>query len=130
MKTPPKFLDLLLDETRAYAVLSTISANGTPQATPIWFNIDGETFLINSAIGRLKDLNMRSRPQVALVILDPKNPYRYLQVRGKVTEITEEGAVEHIHALAMKYTGHRFSLTAGQVRIRYRITPTHIAGKD
>jgi PPOX class probable F420-dependent enzyme len=122
-------MDLIKDETRAFAVLATLSANGIPQATPIWFNTDGDTFVINSAVGRLKDLNMRARPPVALAILDPKNPYRYLQVRGKVTEITVEGADEHIHTLSMKYTGHRYSIPQGEVRVSYRITPTRIAGQ-
>ena len=66
-------------------------ADGTPQLTPLWFNSDGEYILINSAKGRIKDKNMRARPAVAVVIQDPKDQNRYIQIRGRVVEITEEG---------------------------------------
>lgn len=121
MRIPASHLDLLQDETRAIATLATIMPDGSPQVTPVWFSFDGENVWINSAKGRLKDRNMRARPQVALCILAPQNPYRYLQIRGRVAEITEEGAVEHIHQLAHKYMGRDWEIPAGEVRVRYRI---------
>ena len=78
-EVPENFLDLLADETRAFAYLATVMKDGSPQVTPVWFNTDGEYILVNSAKGRVKDRNMRKRPQVALAIADPKNPYRYMQ---------------------------------------------------
>ena len=85
---PDSHQDLLTDETGAYAFLSTLMADGSPQLTPLWFNTEGEYILINSAKGRIKDINMRARPQVALLITDPKDPfYRYLQIRGRVVDI-------------------------------------------
>jgi len=120
---PESHSDLIGDESPAYAYLATIMQDGTPQLTPVWFNTDGEYILINSAKGRVKDKNMRSRPQVALVIHDPKNPYRYIQVRGKIAEISGEGARQHINDLALKYTGKAgFSLKdPNEVRLIYKL---------
>lgn len=125
---PPAYLDLL--ETRAFANLATIMDDGTPQVTPVWFDVEGDYVRINSAQGRVKDRNMRARPFVAMTILDPKNPYRYLQVRGPVVEITTQGADDHIDALAKKYTGaNRYGNRRPQeVRVTYKIKPEHIQG--
>ena len=124
MKTiDPSLLDLIRDETKAYAFLGTIMPDGSPQVTPVWFNSDGEHILINSAKGRVKDRNMRVRPAVAMTIMDMENPYRYLQVRGQVVEITEEGAEEHINVLSAKYFGRPFSLPQGEIRVIYKIKP-------
>ena len=122
---PSQFHDLLADETRAFAFLATLMKDGSPQITPIWFTTDGTHILINSASGRVKDRNIRRNPQVALVIADPKDPYRYLQIRGRVVEITTEGADAHIDALAGKYTGiHQYQgRRAGEQRVTYKILP-------
>jgi PPOX class probable F420-dependent enzyme len=120
---PDNFHDLLKDETRAFLFLGTLMKNGSPQVTPIWFNTDGEYILINSAKGRVKDRNMRARPQVALCIADPKNPYRYLQIQGRIVEITEQGADDHIDALMFKYHGKtKYPYKKpGEVRVRYKV---------
>lgn len=102
---PSTHLDLLTDEKRAFVYLATLMADGSPQVTPVWFNTDGEYILVNSAKGRVKDRNMRARSAVALCIADPANPYRYLQIHGKVIEFTTEGADAHIDVLAFKYQG-------------------------
>jgi PPOX class probable F420-dependent enzyme len=120
---PNSHQDLLKDETRAFVFLATLMADGTPQVTPVWFNTDGKYILINTAEGRVKDRNMRKRPHVALVIADPDNDYRYIQVRGKVVEFTTQGADAHIDALSNKYTGnpqyqHR---RPGEKRVKYKI---------
>jgi PPOX class probable F420-dependent enzyme len=96
MKIPESHRDLLRDDIRAFVYLATQMADGSPQVTPVWFNTTGEYILVNSAKGRVKDKNMRRHPMVALCIQDPANPYRYVQVRGKVVEITEEDADAHI----------------------------------
>ena len=125
---PESHLDLIGDKSTAYAYLATIMQDGTPQLTPVWFNTDGEYILINSAKGRVKDKNMRSRPQVALVIHDPKNPFRYIQVRGKIAEIGGEGARQHINNLALKYTGKAgFTLKdPDEVRLIYKLLPEKV----
>lgn len=125
---PEKLQDLLNDEVKAYAFLSTIMPDGTPQVTPVWFNKSDTHILINSAAGRVKDRNMRSRPNVALCITDPSNPYRYLQVRGEVEEITTEGADAHIDALAFKYTGNEKYQwrNSSEQRVTYKIKPVKV----
>lgn len=125
---PSSHEDLLADDTRAIGFLATIMSDGSAQVTPVWFNADGEYILINSAIGRVKDRNMRARPKVALAISDPDNPYRYLQVRGEVVEITEVGGEDHIHTLAGKYLGDpKFNdLKPSDIRVTYKISPSSI----
>ncbi|MCB2178883.1 PPOX class F420-dependent oxidoreductase [bacterium] len=122
-QVPESMADLLKDETKAMAFLATLMPDGSPQVTPLWFNTDGEYILINSAKGRVKDENMRARPEVALVIMDTNEPYRYLQIRGEVVEITEENADAHIHALSQKYHGRPYTIPEGQVRVTYKIRP-------
>jgi len=125
---PDSFKDLLADKIRAFAYLATLMSDGSPQVTPVWFNTDGTYILINSAAGRAKDRNMRACPQVALVIADPKNPYRYIQIRGQVVEITREGADAHIDALAGKYTGtpKYGNRRPDEERITYKIMPNKV----
>jgi PPOX class probable F420-dependent enzyme len=124
---PEKYRDLVSDDTRAFAFLATLMPDGSPQVTPVWFNVEGELILINSAKGRVKDLNMRARPHVALAIIDMKNPYRYLQVRGRVVEFTEEGAAAHFDKLYRKYTEREQAPPRpGEVRVIYKIYPDKV----
>jgi PPOX class probable F420-dependent enzyme len=120
--------DLLTDEKKAFVYLATSMSDGAPQVTPIWFNTDGEYILINSAAGRIKDRNMRARPAVAMCIADPDDPYRYVQIQGKVVEYTTDGADAHIDALAYKYLGKEKypNKNPGQQRVTYKIQPLKI----
>lgn len=122
---PRGFMDLFEKTTIAH--LATAMPDGSPQVSPVWVSYDGQHVLVNSAKGRLKDRNMRARPSVALSILDPENPYRYLSVRGRVVEVTEEGAVDHIHQMAKKYMGvDRYPYLGEDVRVIYKIEPLHV----
>ena len=125
---PETHRDLLNDDKKAFLYLATIMKDGSPQVTPVWFNTDGTHILINSAEGRLKDKNMRARPMVAVVIADPDNPYRYLQIRGKIVEVTLVGAEEHIDALAFKYKGVPTypNRREGEKRVTYKILPDKV----
>lgn len=119
---PAGFKDLL--ETTTIATLATVMPDGGPQATPVWFGFNGTHIEINSAKGRAKDKNMRRDPRVALSIVDPANPYRYLEVRGRVVEITEKGADDNIDALAQRYLNKKYPYRVeGEVRVIYRIAP-------
>lgn len=120
-----RYGDLLHDDRKALANLGTVMPDGSPQVTPVWFDYDGKIFRVNSAKGRVKDRNMRRNPHVALSIVDPENPYRYLEVRGRVVEITEAGGDEHIDQLAKKYLGKdRYPYRrTGEVRVTYKIVP-------
>lgn len=123
---PIEYLDLLKDETKAYLFLATTMADGSPQVTPIWFSADEKYILINTNEGRTKDKNMKARPKVAMVIQDPLDPYRYIQIRGEVAEYTTQGADEHISALAMIYNGKPWKYREGQKRIIFKIKPIKI----
>jgi PPOX class probable F420-dependent enzyme len=125
-RLPEDFLDLF--QKRALAHLATILPDGSPHVTPVWVDYDGEHVLVNSAAGRQKDLNMEQRPQVALDIVDPDNIYRYLGLRGRVVEITEEGADAHIDKLSYKYTGEKTyaGRTPDETRRIYKIAPEHV----
>jgi PPOX class probable F420-dependent enzyme len=125
---PDSHKDLLTDETGAFAYLSTLMVDGSPQLTPLWFNTEEEYILINSAKGRIKDINMRSRPRVVLLIADPKDPfYRFLQIRGRVVDIKEEGADEHINSLSLKYDHKPWQPVPQQVRVTYKILPEKVS---
>ena len=120
---PDKFRDLFTK--RAFASLGTLMPDGSPQVTPVWCDLEGDRVVVNSARGRQKDKNIRRDPRVALAIIDPENPYRYLEIRGRVVEITEQGADAHIDKMAKKYLGvdkypYRQS---GEVRVMYKIQP-------
>ena len=103
--------------------------DGSPQLTPIWFNTDGTYILINSASGRVKDKNMRRDQRIAMVIIDPNDSYRYIQIRGRIVEITTQGAREHIDQLSKKYTGRDkyASGSPGEIRVTYKILPLRIS---
>ena len=125
---PTEFRDLL--EKKALAHLATVMADGSPQVNPVWFDHDGTHLRVNSAKGRWKDKNMRARPKVALEIVDPENPFRYVQVRGRVVEVTEEGGDDHIDGLTKKYLGQdRYPLRKpGEVRVIYKIAVDRVSG--
>lgn len=124
---PAGFRDL--GTKKAFAHLATVMPDGSPQVSPVWFDVSGPFIRINSAKGRLKDKDMRRDRRVALSIIDPDNPYRHLAIRGKVVEITEQGADAHIDALAKKYMGvDRYpNRKPGEVRVIYMIEPLHVA---
>ena len=121
---PESHRDLLSDDLRAFAFLSTVMPDGTPQVTPVWSDTEGEFIRVNSARGRVKDRNMTERPQVSLAIVDPTRMYRYIQIRGMVESISEQGAREHIDKLARKYRGTpTYEWYRGEKRVIYRIRP-------
>src|SRR5579862_7681902 len=120
---PEKYRDLF--NKKAFASLATVMPDGNPQVTPVWCDFDGKHVLVNSAKGRVKDRNMRREPRVSLALIDPDNPYRYLQLQGRVVEITEDGAAAHIDRMAKKYMGvdkYPYS-QPGEVRALYKIEP-------
>jgi PPOX class probable F420-dependent enzyme len=122
---PETHLDLLTDEKRAFLFLATLMEDGTPQVTPVWFDTADGMIRVNTARGRVKDHNMKARPKVAMAIMDPADSYRYVQLRGTVVAVTEEGAREHIDRLAKKYLGQeRYPWSQpDEVRVMYTIRP-------
>ena len=121
---PEPFLDLL-QQKKAFAHLATVMPDGSPQVTPVWFDYTGGCIRVNTAKGRVKARNLKEGAPVALSIMDPDNPYRYIQIRGRVRRVTEAGAGEHIDSLAKKYLGkdkYPFA-QPGEVRVMYEIEP-------
>ena len=126
---PDQYVDLLTQK-KAFAGLATVMPDGSPQVTPVWFDYTNGLIRENTAKGRVKQRNMQQGSPVALSIMDPDNPYRYIQVRGKVSRMTEQGANAHIDSLAKKYLDkdkYPFA-QPGEVRVLYEITPEHAHG--
>jgi PPOX class probable F420-dependent enzyme len=123
---PQKYLDLF--DKKAFGHLATIMPDGSPQVTPVWVDYDGKCVRFNSARGRVKDKNVRRNAQVAISMQDPDNPYRYLEIRGRVVEITETGADEHANKLSQKYTGKPVytKRSPAEVRVLYKVEPQKV----
>jgi len=127
---PIEYLDLLL-EKRAFAHLATVMPDGSPQNTPVWFDyVDGK-IRVNSALGRTKVRNMPLGAKVALSIMDPDDPDRYVQLRGTVTRVRQDDvAAAHIDQLAFKYMGLDKNpyAKAEDVRVMFEITVFSVQG--
>jgi PPOX class probable F420-dependent enzyme len=123
-----RYRDIL--DKKAFAHVATVGRDGTPQVTPVWVDFDGTHVRFNTARGRVKDRNLTSNPKIALTVQDPDNPYRYVQIRGRVTEMTEQGADAHIDALARKYIGQdRYPWRRpGEVRVMVKVVPERVQG--
>lgn len=123
---PDSHLDLF--KKKAFAHLATLMPSGQPQVTPVWIDYDGQHIVFNTAEGRQKDKNLQRDGRLALSIIDPDNPYRYLEVRGRVADRTREGADAHIDAMAKKYLGQdKYPYRQpGEVRVIYRVKPEHV----
>jgi len=126
---PDNYLDLV-QQKKAFANLATTMADGSPQVTPVWFDYTDGAIRVNTAKGRVKSRTLRPGAPVALAIMDPDNPYRYIQIRGRVRRSTEQGADAHIDSLAKKYLGkdsYPFR-QPGEVRMMYEIEPVSVSG--
>ena len=113
------------------AQLVTLMPDGSPQISPGWVDTDGTDILINTALGRLKSNNMAKDARVAVSVYDPENSYtRVVNVRGRVTSISEEGADAHIDSLAKKYMGVDSypNKSPDETRVIVRISPERISG--
>ena len=98
---PETYLDLF--QKKSFGAFTTLMPDGSPQTTPVWVDYQDGDIWVNSALGRQKDKNVRRDPRVAVTIIDADNPYRYVEIRGTVKEITQSGADPHINAMAKKY---------------------------
>lgn len=124
-----KFLDLFTAK-KAFAHIATVMPDGSPQVTPVWIDYRNGHIVFNTPRGRVKDKNLKEGAKIALSVLDPDNPYRYAQVRGVVSKVTEQGANEHIDSLAKKYMGvdkYPFH-SEKEKRVIYEIDATSVQG--
>jgi PPOX class probable F420-dependent enzyme len=128
MSTIPEPWKALLKQP-VFVHLTTLMPDGSPQTSPVWVDLEGEDIVINSAQGRVKDKNIRRDPRVSFSVTAPDDPYKSLQVRGRVVDITTQGADAHIDAMAKKYMGkdkYPFK-QPGEVRVKYRIVTDKVS---
>jgi PPOX class probable F420-dependent enzyme len=134
---PASHRDLV--ECPTVAALTTVMADGHPQTSVVWCDFDGECLRVNTMRGFAKERNMRRNRRVTLLCFDPRQPLRYLEVRGTVVEMTQAGAAEHLDHLASSYAGRtvryfgdaipaRFAAT--EVPVLCRIRPSHVVALD
>ena len=122
---PPEALKLIEDTNLAHFV--TLMKDGSPQVTPVWVDFADGYVRINTAKGRQKPLNLDRDRRVALSIVDHTSPYHYVAIRGRVVEVTEEGAWEHICALSQKYRNDpNYPKRPGEQRLTVKIEPLHV----
>jgi PPOX class probable F420-dependent enzyme len=136
-EVPAAFADLA--ECPPVAALTTLSADGAPQTSPVWCDADGRDLRVTTLRGFAKARNMVRDPRVTLLCYDPRRPLRYLEVRGRVIEMTEAGAAAHLDALASKYVGRPLHYFGDVIPLRFaesevpllcRIRPTHVVAVD
>ena len=133
---PPDFLDLA--NAPPVPALTTLMPDGRPQTTVVWCDFDGACVRVNTMRGFRKEKNMRLNPRVTLLCYDPRQPLRYLEVRGTVVEMTEDGALAHLDALGLRYTGLTpyfggcvpAELAASETPVLCRIRPTCVVALD
>ena len=128
-----------LAECPPVAALTTLSRAGDPQTSVVWCDFDGECVRVNTMRGFAKERNMRRDPRVTLLCFDPGAPLRYLEIRGRVVEMTEVGAGRHLDELASKYAGRQIRYFGECIPLRFaeteipvlcRIRPTHVVALD
>ncbi len=127
---PESHLDLL--DGPIIAALATLMPDGSIQVTPVWCSYDGTHVIVNATADRQKHKNMVARPNVTLMMFDPVNQFRYLEIRGVVEEITAEGGGESMNELSLLYTGKpkRYGIEAPTrdvlERLLYKFRPMHV----
>jgi PPOX class probable F420-dependent enzyme len=136
-KIPASHRDLV--ECPAVAALTTVSPDGYPHTSVVWCDFDDGCIRVNTMRGFVKHRNMCRNARVTLLCYDPREPLRYLEVRGRVIDSTESGAGEHLDALASKYAGRQTRFFGGCVPARFaeteipvifRIQPIHVVAVD
>jgi PPOX class probable F420-dependent enzyme len=120
MKLTEPLLELLRQPSTCY--LATLMPDGSPQLTQTWVDTDGEHVIINTVQGFQKVRNVERDSRVALTVADSADPTRYLQVRGRVVDVTTEGAADHIEQLAQKYLGGPYPWYGGRDQVRIILT--------
>ncbi|MDQ1646471.1 MAG: hypothetical protein QOJ50_2655 [Cryptosporangiaceae bacterium] len=120
MNLPDDLLALLGQPSTCY--LATVMPDGSPHLTQTWVDTDGQHVLINSVDGHQKVRNIRRDPRVAVTVADPGQPARYFWIRGKVLDVTTDGAVDHIEKLSQRYLGGPYPWFGGRDQVRVLLT--------
>ena len=117
----------LLDD-KTVVTVATVDPGGSPQASPVWATRDGDDILMSTLVGRRKERNLRQNPRVSVVIVNPQNPYEYVEVRG-TAKLESDGARDLIETLSQKYTGGPYTNDGpGDERVTVRVTPERVTG--
>ena len=117
-----------------HGVLSTMMPDGQPQSSIVWTDYDGAYIYINTTLERQKGRNMCSNPKVALLVIDPDNDSRWIEIRGNVVEISRDGAEDHADKLTQQYTGKQrfygdiypFEQKQKETRVIFKIEPARV----
>jgi PPOX class probable F420-dependent enzyme len=117
---PPSHRALL--DCPPVAALTTIGRDGYPQTSVVWCDYDGECVRVNTMRGFAKERNMRRDPRVTILCYDPRDPLRYLEVRGTVIDMSEDGAARHLDRLASRYAGRPVRYFGEVIAARYAET--------
>ena len=128
-EVPENLADLL--DTKGFAHLATLGLDGAPHTSPVWYDWDGEYVLVSHTKERQKYRNVKNDSRVALSILDPENPYRYLEIRGVVEEVVDDPDKTLIHKLAKKYRDlDEYPYDGpGDNRVIFKIKPQKVPGR-
>jgi PPOX class probable F420-dependent enzyme len=134
---PSSHLDLA--DCPPVAALTTLGPDGAPQTSAVWCDLDGDCLRVNTMRGFAKERNMRRDARVALLCYDPRRPLRFLEIRGSVISMTEEGAREHLDAIASRHAGRSVryfgdvipaDFAATEHPVLCRIRPSHVTVLD
>ena len=134
---PPAFLDLV--ECPRVAALTTLMPDGSPQTSVVWCDREGDVVRVNTMRGFAKERNMRRDPRVTLLCYEPREPLRSIEIRGLVESMTQDGALDHLDAIASKYMGRRVRyfgdcvpavLASTEVPVLCRIRPVRVVTLD
>jgi len=134
---PSSHRDLV--ECPPVAALTTVMPDGYPQTSVVWCDFDGTDVRINTMRGFRKERNMRREPRVTILCYDPRQPLRFLEVRGAVVQMTEDGAASHLDSLASRYVGRPVRYFGGCIPARFaeteipvlcRVRPTKVVAVD
>jgi PPOX class probable F420-dependent enzyme len=134
IKIPDSHMDLLLNPVNG--ILTTVMPDGQPQMSIVWADYDGQHVLINTTLERQKGKNMRANPMVNVLLIDPNNGSRYLEIRGEVAGYTEDGAIQHVDKQTQAYSNHKQKHYYGDIypveqreketRVIFKITPKRV----
>jgi PPOX class probable F420-dependent enzyme len=118
-----------LTDGNNFASVATLDPGGSPQSSIVWIRRDGDDLLFSTIKGRRKYANMLADPRVSVLVTDVANPYRYVEIRGRVA-ITDDPGAELIEELAVKYTGQSFGERPGEQRVIVRVMADHVVVYD
>ncbi len=120
----------LVVEGKNFATIASVLKDGMPHVTPVWMDYDGKHLVFTTEQKRLNARVLKRMPKVSVSVINHENPYEYVEIRGKVVEVTPDGAFEHIDKMAKKYmNADKYPMNQpGDVRLLVRIEPTKVVG--